>query len=51
MWIFSFCNLLKAFHENSYIDKIIIGAKENEIPVIKEIIQKEQLAMKFMTNM
>lgn len=33
---------LKAFHENSYIDKIIIGAKENEIPVIKEIIQKEQ---------
>lgn len=34
---------LNAFHENSYIDNIIIGAKKEEIPVIEDIIQKEQL--------
>ena len=34
---------LRAFHENSYIDHIIIGAKKEEIPVIQDIIQKEQL--------
>lgn len=34
---------LNAFHENSYIDNIIIGAKKEEISVIQDIIQKEQL--------
>lgn len=35
---------LRAFHENNYIDKMIIGAKENEVTVIKDIIQKEKLS-------
>lgn len=34
---------LEAFHQNTYIDNIIIGAKKQEIPVIEDIIQKEQL--------
>lgn len=33
---------LDAFHQNNYIDHIIIGAKKEEIPIIKEIIQKEE---------
>lgn len=32
---------LKAFCENSYIDNIVIGAKKDEIPIIKNIIQKQ----------
>jgi len=34
---------LEAFHQNAYIDNIVIGAKEEEISIIKDIIQKEQL--------
>ncbi len=34
---------LHAFHENTYIDHIIIGAKEEEISTVKDIIQKEKL--------
>ncbi len=33
---------LEEFHKNRYIDNIIIGAKEEEIPIIKNILQKEQ---------
>lgn len=33
---------LKAFDENDYVDDIIIGAKKEEIPIIEEILQKEQ---------
>lgn len=32
---------LKAFCENPYIDNIVIGAKKEEIPIIKDIIQKQ----------
>lgn len=35
---------LHAFHENRYIDHIIIGAKEEEISIVKDMIQKEQLS-------
>ncbi len=35
---------LKAFHENAYIDNLIIGAKQEEIPKIKELIQKEKIS-------
>ena len=34
---------LNSFDKNSYIDRIIIGAKENEIPVIQDIVRKENL--------
>lgn len=34
---------LEAFNKNAYIDNIIIGAKENEISIIQNILQKEQL--------
>lgn len=34
---------LRAFHENGYIDNIIIGAKEEEIPVIQKILKEEKL--------
>lgn len=34
---------LKAFQENAYIDNIIIGAKEEEIPIIQRIIKEEKL--------
>ncbi len=33
---------LEEFHKNRYIDNILIGAKEEEIPIIKNILQKEQ---------
>ncbi len=33
---------LEEFHKNRYIDNIIIGAKEEEIPIIQNILQKEQ---------
>ena len=33
---------LEEFHKNRSIDNIIIGAKEEEIPIIKNILQKEQ---------
>lgn len=33
---------LEAFNKNAYIDNIIIGAKENEISIIQDILQKEQ---------
>ena len=33
---------LKAFEGNAYIDSIIIGAKQEEIPIIEKIIQKEK---------
>ncbi len=33
---------LEEFHKNRYIDNIIIGAKEEEIPIIKNILLKEQ---------
>lgn len=32
---------LEAFNKNAFIDEIIIGAKEKEIPFIKKIISKE----------
>ena len=35
---------LKAFEGNAYIDSIIIGAKQEEIPIIEKIIQKEKNA-------
>lgn len=35
---------LKAFDENNYIDNIIIGAKKDEILIIKDILQKEPLS-------
>ncbi len=35
---------LKAFHENAYIDNIIIGAKEEEMPIIEKIIREERLS-------
>lgn len=35
---------LKEFDENSYIDHIIIGAKEEEIPTIEKIVRKEKLS-------
>ena len=34
---------LEAFNQNGFIDNIIIGAKEEEIEVVKEIISKEKL--------
>lgn len=34
---------LEAFCKNEYVDNIIIGAKKDEIPIIEDIIQKEQL--------
>ena len=34
---------LEAFNKNDFIDNIIIGAKEEEIPIVKEIISKEKL--------
>lgn len=34
---------LKAFQENSYIDNLIIGAKEEEFSIIETIIQKEKI--------
>ena len=34
---------LKAFEGNAYIDSIIIGAKQEEIPIIEKIIQKEKM--------
>lgn len=34
---------LKAFQENAYVDNIIIGAKKEEIPTIKEMINKEAI--------
>ena len=34
---------LEAFNKNAYIDNIIIGAKENEISIIQNILQKKQL--------
>lgn len=37
---------LEAFNKNDYIDNIIIGAKEDEIPKIKDIVQKECLNKK-----
>ncbi len=33
---------LEEFHKNRYIDNILIGAKEEEIPIIKNILPKEQ---------
>lgn len=33
---------LEEFNKNAYIDNIIIGAKEKEISIIKDILQKEQ---------
>lgn len=33
---------LEAFHQNAYIDNIIIGAKKEEIPIIQNMIQKRQ---------
>ena len=33
---------LEEFHKNRYIDNILIGAKEEEIPIIQNILQKEQ---------
>ena len=35
---------LKAFHENAYIDNLIIGGKEEEISQIKEIVKKENIS-------
>ncbi len=35
---------LNEFHKNTYIDHIIIGAKEEEIPIIEDIIQKDKLS-------
>lgn len=35
---------LKAFQENFYIDNLIIGAKEEDIPTIETIIQKEKIS-------
>lgn len=35
---------LEEFHKNSYIDNILIGAKEEEIPIIQNILQKEQFS-------
>lgn len=34
---------LEAFNQNAFIDDIIIGAKEEEISIVKEIISKENL--------
>ena len=34
---------LEAFNKNDFIDNIIIGVKEEEIPIVKEIISKEKL--------
>lgn len=33
---------LEAFHQNAYIDNIIIGAKEEEISIIQNMIQKKK---------
>lgn len=35
---------LRAFHENSYIDNIIIGAKKEEIPAVQKILEEEKLS-------
>ena len=35
---------LRAFHENSYIDNIIIGAKKEEIPTVQKILEEEKLS-------
>lgn len=34
---------LKEFDKNVYIDNIIIGAKQDEIPIIQKILEKESL--------
>lgn len=34
---------LKAFDQNSYVDDIIIGAKEEELEIINKILKQEQL--------
>lgn len=33
---------LEEFHKNGYIDNILIGAKEEEIPIIKNMLEKEK---------